>query len=522
MVMESEKMSEDENKKNEEKADTQQPTEDKPTTPTAPPTTQYGKQTPTEGDWGFNGRLAFAITAAALGSSFQHGYNTGVVNAPQKLIEGWIRTVAHNRTGEVVDQSHVTMIWAIAVAIFCVGGMLGGCITGFVAERFGRKGGLLLNNVLVAAAAVLMGCAKAASSYEMIIAGRFLIGINSGLNAGLAPMYLAEISPVHLRGAVGTVYQLVITISILISQVLGLESVLGTETAWPVLLAITAVPAVFQLATLPLCPESPKYIMSNQGKELEAQRALTWLRGSIEVHDEIDEMKSEVEASRLVPKVTLREMFLNPALRIPLIISSMLMIAQQLSGINAVMFFSTKIFKMAQLTEEHAQYATLGMGSMNVVMTVVSLVLVERAGRKTLLLVGFIGMSFVTFFLSISLAYVEGAGLWLSYVSILLVIAFVVLFATGPGSIPWFMVSELFNQSARPAATSFAVAVNWTANFVVGLAFLPLQELMGGYVFIIFTLFLILFVLFIWKKVPETKNKTMEEITTMFRQRSYQ
>ena len=110
------------------------------------------------------------------------------------------------------------------------------------------------------------------SSYEMLMAGRFVIGFNNGLNAGLTPMYLSEISPMHLRGSVGTVYQLVVTISILVSQILGLESLLGTDSRWPWLLAVTVLPAVFQLATLPLCPESPKYILLNQGKEIEAQK----------------------------------------------------------------------------------------------------------------------------------------------------------------------------------------------------------------------------------------------------------
>ncbi|XP_068084549.1 solute carrier family 2, facilitated glucose transporter member 1 isoform X2 [Anabrus simplex] len=470
---------------------------------------------------GFNGRLAFAIAAAALGSSFQHGYNTGVVNAPQNLIENWITDVEYNRTGEVVTQSKVTMIWSIAVSIFCVGGMIGGCITGIVAEWFGRKGGLLLNNILVIASAILQGCSKPAGSYEMIIIGRFLIGINSGLNAGLAPMYLSEISPLHLRGAVGTVYQLVITISILVSQILGLGSILGTTDHWPVLLALTVVPGLFQLATLPICPESPKYLLLSKGKEIEAQRALSWLRGTIEVHDEMDEMRTEYESMKMVPKVTLKEMFVNPALRIPLFISMMLMVAQQLSGINAVMFFSTKIFGMAGLDDENSQYATLGMGSVNVVMTLVSLVLVEKAGRKTLLLVGFSGMCIDTVLLTITMAYVDGGPKWVSYLCILFVIVFVIMFATGPGSIPWFLVSELFNQSARPAATSLAVAINWTANFIVGIAFLPIQESIGGYVFIIFAVLLALFVLFVYKKVPETKNKTMEEINSMFRQISY-
>ncbi|XP_032666821.1 solute carrier family 2, facilitated glucose transporter member 1-like isoform X1 [Odontomachus brunneus] len=470
---------------------------------------------------GLNGRLAFAIAAAALGSSFQHGYNTGVVNAPQQLIEDWISELKENRTGIPTSQSEVTLIWSVAVSIFCVGGMIGGSLVGWVADRFGRKGGLLLNNVLVLLTVIFEGFAKTAKSYEMIIFGRFLIGINSGLNAGLAPMYLAEISPVHLRGAVGTVYQLVITISILVSQILGLEQILGTVEQWPLLLCLTIVPAIFQVCTLPLCPESPKYLLLSRGKDMEAQKALTWLRGTIEVHDEMEEMRSEFESMKLIPKVTLRELFVNPALRIPLFISIMIMFAQQLSGINAVMFFSTKIFTMAQLNKNAAQNATMGVGAMNVLMTIVSLVLVEKAGRKTLLLIGFGGMFIDTALLAICLAF-AGTSQVAAYFSIVLVILFVVLFATGPGSIPWFLVSELFNQSARPPATSIAIAVNWTANFIVSIGFLPLQEAVGAYVFIIFAVLQAFFTIFIYKKVPETKNKTMEEISSMFRQISYQ
>ncbi|XP_017785424.1 PREDICTED: solute carrier family 2, facilitated glucose transporter member 1-like isoform X2 [Nicrophorus vespilloides] len=472
---------------------------------------------------GFNAKLAFAIIAAALGSSFQHGYNTGVLNNPQTLIQSWMSSVITNRTeGEVPSQSHITMLWSIAVSIFCIGGMIGGVMTGYVADRYGRKGGLLINNILVVVAVILEGASKSAGSFEMIILGRFFIGINSGLNAGLAPMYLAEISPVNLRGAVGTVYQLVITISILIAQVLGLNSLLGTEDLWPTLLAITVLPSIFQMFTLPICPESPKYLLVGRGKEIEAQRALTWLRGpSVSVQDEMDEMRAEYEASKLVSKVTIRELLTNNSLRIPLIISVVIMLAQQFSGINAVMFFSTQIFMEAGLTAENASYATMGMGSINVLMTIVSLVLVEKAGRKTLLLIGFSGMGVVTLLLTFAMSFSKEA-VWLSYLCIVLILAFVIMFATGPGSIPWFLVSELFNQSARPAATSLAVATNWAANFLVGLGFLPLQDVMQSYVFIIFTVIIVLTVAFIYKKVPETKNKTMEEISAMFRQQSYQ
>ncbi|XP_011304329.1 solute carrier family 2, facilitated glucose transporter member 1 isoform X2 [Fopius arisanus] len=492
--------------------------QEQPSTPTAlAPSTK----TSAHKDAGLNGRLLFAIAAAALGSSFQHGYNTGVVNAPQSLIEAWIQDVKGNRTGEIISKNQVTAIWSVAVSIFCVGGMIGGALVGTIADRFGRKGGLLLINVLVVMTVLLEGFSKMASSYEMLIIGRFIIGINSGLNAGLAPMYLAEISPMHLRGAVGTVYQLVITISILIAQILGMNQLLGTEQHWPLLLSLTIVPAIFQCLTLPLCPESPKYLLLCRGKDADAQKALTWLRSSNDVYEEMEEMRNEYESMKMLPTVGLRDLFVNSTLRIPLVIAVMVMLAQQLSGINAVMFFSTKIFTMASLDDHAAQSATMGVGAMNVIMTLVSLVLVEKCGRKTLLLLGFGGMVIDTALLTICITYAS-ASTAAAYLSIIFVILFVVFFAIGPGSIPWFLVSELFNQSARPAATSISIAINWSANFVVGIAFLPLQEVMGSKVFIIFVIIQAVFTLFIWRKVPETKNKTIEEISSMFRQRSYQ
>ncbi|XP_068223773.1 solute carrier family 2, facilitated glucose transporter member 1-like [Palaemon carinicauda] len=469
---------------------------------------------------GFNARLGFAVAAAALGSAFQHGYNLGVINAPQKVIGQWINETNYERHGEYLTEGVLTVIISIMVSIYCIGGMIGGALTGIFSTRFGRKGGLLVNNVFAVLAAILFGFCQMGSSYEMIIAARFVIGINNGLNAGLAPMYLSEIAPTNLRGAIGTVYQLVVTISILFSQIMGLESILGTETLWPVLLALTALPAVFQLVTLPICPESPRFLLITKDEPMAAQRALTWLRDTSNVQDEMGEMRNEAEAAKLVPSVSLREILSNPTLRIPLVISLMMMMAQQLSGINAVIFFSTKIYKSAGLSDEAALNATIAMGSMNVLMTVASLVMVEKFGRKTLMLAGLFGMLVDVFVLFICLLLKDTAP-WVSYLSIFLVILFVVMFATGPGSIPWFLVTELFAQNARPMASSIAVAVNWTAAFLVGLGFLPIQELIGPYVFLIFVALLAGFIVFTWKKVPETKGKTIDEITAIFKQSAY-
>lgn len=474
-----------------------------------------GEPSTTTKEKDLNWKLVFAILAAAFGSAFQHGYNIGVVNAPQKLIEDFIKKVDANRTGvEKNSETKVQLIWSVAVSIYCVGGMIGGSLIGIAANKFGRKKGLLLNNIFVFLSAALLGISKYTSLYELIIFGRFLIGINCGFNAGLAPMYLSEISPIKRRGAVGTVYQLILTISILISQLLGLNSVLGSDNLWPVLLAFIVVPAVVQVIMLPFCPESPTYIQEKKSQE-EARKALVWLRGKSDVEEEINEIKTENEQMKLIPKVTVKEMVTNPSLRAPLMIAVVIMIAQQFSGINAAMFFSTKIFKDAKLGERNAQLATLLMGFVNVLMTVVSLLLVEKFGRKTLLLVGFGGMFLVTLLLTLSLALINQFQ-WLSYFCVVFVNIFVILFAVGPGSIPWFLVNELFNQSARHTACSIAVTTNWTATFFIGLGFLPVQGLIKFYVFLIFAVCQILSFLFIWFYVPETKQKPISEITALF------
>lgn len=466
------------------------------------------------------GTLVLAILSSGIGSAFHHGFNLGVLNAPQKLLEDFINDTYTQRFEEPASKATVTLIFSIFVSVFCVGGMVGGLLTAMVAEKLGRKRGLLVNNLLVFVAAALMGFAKRAASYEMFVLGRFAVGINAGLSAGLGPMYLTEIAPVAYRGAVGTIYQLVLTVSILISQVLGIPLLLGNEEWWPLLFGVAAIPAILMFATLPCCPESPKYLLLVKGEHEAAETALKRLRGSSNVAFEMEVMTSEVESAKMMPKITLPAMLRNPALRSPLGISVMVMLAQQLSGINAAIFFSTDIFETAGIPEDLAIWGTLGMGAVNVAMTVVSMAIVERAGRRTLMLTGLAGMAVCTATLTATLA-LKHHGQWVSYMSVLGLVGFVVTFAVGPGSIPWFLVTELFGQSARSIATSIAVGINWTANFIVGLAFLPLMEVIEHYTFVVFTVVLLFFWLYIYKKLPETKNKTTEEITNMFRVRAY-
>lgn len=464
--------------------------------------------------------LVWAVLASALGSSFQHGYNGGVVNAPEKLIGQFINdTYQRRHGGQVATDAQVDLIFSIIVSIFCIGGCIGALMTAIVADRLGRKEGLFYNNVLVLIACPIMASARSFSSYELLIVGRLLIGINAGLNAGLAPLYLNEISPRNLRGALGTIYQLVITSSILLSNVFGLPGIFGTSELWPFLFVVPLLPAAFMLSALPHCCESPKHLLLNQGRELQAQQALAWFRQTGEIQDEMDELRAENERSKLSPAISLSEMLNQESLRKPLTISVFIMLSQQFSGINAVLFFSTSIFRSAGLDEQAAINATLGMSLVNVLMTIVSLFLVDRAGRKTLHMTGLMGMAVTCIVLALCLGPSETAptGEASSMIAVVSVYVFTMMFASGPGSIPWFLVAELFPSNARPLASSIAVSVNWLANFTVSLCFLPISNYLHGYTFFLFAALLIVFYLFTYYKVPETKGATAEEISALFK-----
>ncbi|CDQ67166.1 unnamed protein product [Oncorhynchus mykiss] len=195
---------------------------------------------------------------------------------------------------------------------------------------------MFLVNILAVIGGLLMGFSTLCSSYEMVIAGRLVIGLFCGLFTGLTPMYVGELSPTPLRGAFGTLHQLGVVVGILVAQIFGLESLLGSDKLWPLLLALTVVPAMLQCILLPFCPESPRFLLINQNKEEQARKALVRLRGSDDVSKDMQEMKEESSKMAMEKKVTIPELFRTAAYRQPLLIAVMLHLSQQLSGINAV------------------------------------------------------------------------------------------------------------------------------------------------------------------------------------------
>uniref|UniRef100_A0A671YVA0 Solute carrier family 2 member 2 n=1 Tax=Sparus aurata TaxID=8175 RepID=A0A671YVA0_SPAAU len=453
------------------------------------------------------GTLAIAVFTAVLGS-LQYGYSLGVINAPQKVIEKhygrslevWTERAAvlsENGTDEgefpeAGDHPSVIMYWSLSVSIFSIGGMLSSFLVGFVGDLRGRVKGMLMVNVLAVAAGLLMGLCRMWKPHFMVIAGRAVMGFYCGLTSGLVPMYIGEISPKAYRGALGTLHQLAIVTGILISQVIGLDFILGNDDMWPLLLGLSGAPAILQSLLLPLCPESPRYLYILLGKEQEART----------------KKKKNLLLLCVLPKIR------SSVYRQQLVVALMMHFSQQFSGINAIFYYSTDIFTRAGVAQP--VYATIGVGVINTIFTLVSVALVDKAGRRTLTLAGLGGMCLCAVAMTVGLKF-QSEFLWMSYVSMAAIFLFVSFFEIGPGPIPWFIVAELFSQGPRPAAIALAGCCNWTSNFIIGMTFPYIQEYLGCYVFALFAVLLLGFTVFIYLRVPETKGKSFEEIAGVFR-----
>lgn len=265
-----------------------------------------------------------------------------------------------------------------------------------------------------------------------------------------------------------------------------------------------------------ICPDSPRYILLNSQDLEGAKSALYWLRGDAEVVDEeiaglLAEQEDEGENRTNFP---LKDLFRIKALRLALFVAVVAHLAQQFSGINAALFYSTSLFESIGLTSQ-AVYATLGVGSMIVVITVVSVFLIERVGRRNLLIGGLSVMLFSAVIITIGLA-LRSHAYGLIYLAITFVYIFVGGFAIGPGSIPWFVVAEMFVQETRDPAIVITVIVNWLAQIVISLGYPPLLKYLKDFSFMPFIGLLVIFIALLYFFLPETKGRAPSDVQDEF------
>ncbi|KAI3440058.1 MFS domain-containing protein [Psidium guajava] len=392
-----------------------------------------------------------------------------------------------------------------------VGAMVGAIASGQISEYMGRKGSLMIASIPNIIGWLAISFAK---DFSFLYMGRLLEGFGVGIISYTVPVYIAEISPQNMRGSLGSVNQLSVTIGILLAYLLGLF------VEWRILAVLGILPCTILIPGLFFIPESPRWL-AKMGMTEEFETSLQVLRGfDTDISFEVNEIKRAVASSSR--RTTIR----FPELKqrrywFPLMVGIGLLILQQLSGINGVLFYSSTIFEDAGVTSSNA--ATVGVGVVQVIATGVTTWLVDRAGRRLLLIISSAGMTVslllvaVSFYVTDSVS--DSSSLYniFSILSVVGVVAMVVTFSLGIGAIPWIIMSEILPVNIKGLAGSIATLANWLFSWVVTMTANLLLTWSTGGTFTIYMLVSAVTVVFVSLYVPETKGRTLEEIQRSFR-----
>jgi sugar porter (SP) family MFS transporter len=440
--------------------------------------------------------IAFAATAALGGLLF--GYDTGVISGALLFL----------RTAFQLSPLMLGVVTSTALA----GAALGAAFAGRLADRFGRRPILLLTSLIFAAGAAVSALGP---DIALLLAGRLLVGVGIGGASMLTPLYLAEIAPAKERGALVSFNQLAVTLGILGSYLIGYA--LAADGAWRWMLGLGGVPGILLALGMLFLPETPRWL-AGHGQTERARAALLQLRGrGADVTAEMALLRDDLtEHAQARPENHLG----HAAARLPMIVGIGLAIFQQVTGINTVIYFAPTIFQAAGLSSASAAIlATAGIGVINVVMTAVAIWLVDRVGRRPLLLYGLGGMGISLCLLA--LCFMLGSGPALGYFTAASLAAYIGCFAIGLGPVFWLLISEIFPMAIRARGMSASTIANWLANLVVALTFLDLAGLMGhAGVFLLYAALTFAGLVFAYLLVPETKGLSLEAIQDLWAKRA--
>jgi sugar porter (SP) family MFS transporter len=435
------------------------------------------------------------ISVAALGGLL-FGYDTGVISGALLFIR---EAMNLNATMQ-----------GIVVAIVLAGAVVGSATAGYLSDRFGRRRVILASALLFIIGAIF---SAVAADLTLLIGGRFLVGLAIGIASMLTPLYLAEIAPASDRGAIVSLNQLCITIGILASYLVGF-ALANVSQGWRWMLGIGAVPGIILAIGMLVLPESPRWL-AGHGRLQAAGDVLRRLRGGVDVSGELNELRTDI-ASEGRQLAGWGE-FLSARLRRPLVIGVGLAIFQQITGINTVIYFAPTIFQSAGLSSAATSIlATAGVGAVNVIMTIVSIRLIDRLGRRPLLCWSLGGMA--AMLLVLALTFLIGTA-QLAWIAVASVAAYVGFFAIGLGPVFWLLISEIFPLALRGRAMSVATVANWGFNMIVSATFLNLVAATGeSGTFLIYAILSIVGLGFVIALVPETKGHSLEQIELDFQQ----
>ena len=433
-------------------------------------------------------QLLIFSTAAALGGLL-FGFDTGVISGAIHFIKIEFNLNAYQE--------------GFAVSNLMIACVIGALLAGPIADWTGRKKVLILCAVLFTVSAILSALPR---SFTELVIARFIGGMGVGMASVVSPMYIAEISPAKIRGRLVALNQLAIVVGILLSYFSNWVLVDTGINNWRYMLVAEILPAITFLVGLFFIPESPRWL-TKEGLEKEALDVLNVVAGAANADHELQEVKKSLAEK----KTSLKEL-LHPSLRRVLIVGILFSLFAHITGIDTIIYYGPIIFLESGFKTDSALLASVMIGITNLIFTFVGMAMVDKAGRKFLLLVGLAGMGISMTLVGLCMQSDMISAKW----TLLWIMTYIASFAMSIGVVIWVYLSEIYPTRVRGQALSVATMVLWLGNVILTQLFPVMMERFGGGTFYIFSFICLLAFIFTWTMVKETKGVSLEEIEEMW------
>ena len=423
---------------------------------------------------------------------FVFGFDTAVISGAEQEIQNlW-------------DLSDTMIGQTVAMALY--GTVIGALLGGFPSESLGRKKTLIWIAVLYLVSAI--GSAISPEVYSLMFF-RFIGGLAVGASSVTAPMYISEISPASKRGQLTALFQLNIVIGILIAYLSNYFIGGASDGNWRFMLGIESIPAALFVFMIFLVPRSPRWLILKKGEIDEARQVLKEIDPKT-VEENIIQIQSSIFKNK--SSKSFKE-FVSGKYNFSILLAFLIAFFNQLSGINAVIYYSPRIFAETGMGESAALLSSVGVGVINLIATLVGIYLIDKMGRKFLMYICSFGYILTLGFISLEFYTGFGAGTLL-FPS--LVFTFIASHAIGQGAVIWVFISEIFPNHIRSYGNSLGSGTHWVFSALIASTFpYVTSTLGGGFTFAFFAIIMIFQLMFVWKLMPETKNKTLEELETV-------
>jgi|TARA_B110000285_G_scaffold183164_1_gene207211 SP family arabinose:H+ symporter-like MFS transporter len=442
-------------------------------------------------------KYTYLICAVAAFGGLLFGYDTAVIAGAI----GYLQVK--------FELSPMLTGWAASSAIW--GCVFGALFSGALSDKYGRKKVLLLSGLLFTLSA--LGSAVPDNLTQFVMA-RFIGGLGVGSASMLSPLYISEIAPAKIRGMLVTLYQLAIVFGINIIYIVNYlianthDQVWNVQLGWRYMLGSEGIPAILFFILLFFVPESPRWLVKENRSD-EALKILNKINRPEETHRILKEIKEAVNEE----KGSFLDLF-KPGIRKAMVVGSVLALFSQVTGINAIIYYAPEIFKQVGFGSESALFQTMIIGFVNMLFTLVAIRFIDYWGRRTLLIWGISGMVSCLLGMGMFFYFEITSGSLL----LLFILGFIASFASSLGPIPWVLISEIFPTKTRGTAMSFSIVILWLGVVLITQFFPVLLSLFGGaftfWIFMINALILLIFTLIF---IPETKQKTLEEIQEIWK-----